>query len=263
MKSTLTLFFFSILFVSNIIGISTIPFSQNSLKFIQDHGFLIDKIKLHLGCGENHLYGYINIDFPLSEHPLQSKSGADFYADITHLLFPKESIFEIRSHHTFEHFNRQTALALVAAWAYWLAANGTLIIETPDFGESIKQLQDNAYTYQQKQVIMRHIFGSHEAYWAIHYDGWSKEKYNHILPCLGFTITTIQQEQYLILKNIIVIAKKTHSLSKEHLKHACHTILAESLVDQSASECIMHSIWCAEFDRTFEKLVFEDRSYIK
>lgn len=257
MNVNLNFLLFSILFGFDIIGIPTIPPHQNSLRFIQNNGFAIDKIKLHLGCGEIHLNGYINIDFPPSEHPLMRKIGADLYADITQLSFPKDSLSEVRNHHTFEHFNRQIALALIAAWAYWLSDNGTLFIETPDFGEAIKQLQDNSYTYLQKQVIMRHIFGSHEAHWAFHYDGWSKEKYEHILPKLGFTITAIKQEQYLVLKNIIINAKKTNALSKEVLKQICHTILAESMVNQSASECTLHAIWCTEFDRAFEKLIFE------
>lgn len=260
MKAMLLLFFFHIFFVSNIIGIPTMAPYENCLKFIQENGFSINNIKLHLGCGENHLNGYINIDFPLTEHTLQSKSGADLYADITKLSFPQKSISEVRNHHTFEHFNRQTALALVAAWAYWLSDNGTLMIETPDFGESIKQLLSNSYTYVQKQVVLRHVFGSHEAYWATHYDGWSKEKYEHILPRLGFAITNVKQEQYMVLKNITITAKKTQSLSKESLRNACHAILAESMVDQSPSERTMHAIWCTEFDRVFEKLIFEDRS---
>jgi predicted SAM-dependent methyltransferase len=258
MKAILHLLFFSILFASNIIGIPTIPPHVNSLKFMQDNGFSINNIKLHLGCGENHLNGYINIDFPLSEHTLQSKSVADLYADISKLSFPQKSVSEVRNHHTFEHFNRQTALALVAAWAYWLSDNGTLLIETPDFGEAIKQLTDPSYTYVQKQVIMRHIFGSHEAYWATHYDGWSKEKYEHILPKLGFTITNIKQEQYMVLKNITIQAKKMNSLTPELLRRACHEILAESLVDKSPSEWNMHSIWCSEFDRVFQLLIIAD-----
>jgi hypothetical protein len=234
-------------------GIPTIPPNLNSLKFMQDNG-VTGKRKLHLGCGENRLDGYINIDLPLSEHTLQTSSAADFYADITQLSFPRESLFEIRSHHTFDHFNRQTALALLAAWAYWLSRSETLVVETPDFGESIKQLQNSAYTYQEKQLILRHIFGSHEAYWATHFDGWSKERYEYILPALGFTITNIKQEQYLVLSNITITAKKTASLSKEQLKKTCHDILAQSLVDQSPSERALHIIWCNECDRVFDRL---------
>ena len=260
MRKALHLLFLSIFFTSTFSKIPTIPPHENCLKFIRKNGFLMNNLKLHLGCGESHLNGYINIDFPLSEHPLQNISGADLYADITQLSFPQRSIFEVRSHHTFEHFNRQTALALVAAWTYWLSDNGILTIETPDFGEAIKQLLSPSYTYVQKQIIVRHIFGSHEANWATHYDGWSKEKYEHILPKLGLTITSVEQKQYMVLKNITVRAQKIHSLSKASLVQACHEILAESLTDQSQSERALHALWCSEFDHAFKKLVSEDRA---
>ncbi len=37
-------------------------------------------LRLHLGCGENHFDDYINIDFPPSEHSVQTKVAADFFA---------------------------------------------------------------------------------------------------------------------------------------------------------------------------------------
>jgi predicted SAM-dependent methyltransferase len=65
--------------------------------------------KLHLGCGQRHLEGYINIDFPASEHSVQDKSVADIQADITQLSYPASSIDEVRLHHVFEHFPRPVA----------------------------------------------------------------------------------------------------------------------------------------------------------
>lgn len=29
--------------------------------------------------------------------------------------------------------------------------------------------------------MLRHVFGSHEAYWAIHKDGWYNEKFSTVL----------------------------------------------------------------------------------
>lgn len=82
--------------------------------------------KIHLGCGERYLEGYLNIDFPSSEHH-----------NLLEFSYEKESVSEIRLHHVFEHFDRATALALFSPWK------------------------------RKRLVATRHIFGSHEASWAI------------------------------------------------------------------------------------------------
>jgi len=112
-----------------------------------------------------------------SEHTVQTVVGADIFADISILNFPSCSVDEIRSHHVFEHFNRSVALALLCKWHQWLKIGGTLIVETPDFEASINSLVSSRYNYHQKQVIIRHIFGSHENYWAIHCDGGTKKSF--------------------------------------------------------------------------------------
>ena len=76
--------------------------------------------KLHLGCGQRYLEGYVNIDFPAAEHTVQEQSVADRHADLLCLSYPAGSIDEIRLHHVFEHFDRHTACALMASWQSWL-----------------------------------------------------------------------------------------------------------------------------------------------
>ena len=202
-------------------------------------------LKLHLGCGENHINGYINIDYPSSEHTVQTTSGADVFADIVTLRLPRESIDEIRSHHVFEHFDRQTALALLCNWHHALKNGGTLIIETPDFERSAKLLLlDESLSYKEKQAILRHIFGSHEARWAIHCDGWYEEKFLHVLSLLGFEKITIEHSRYLNLCNITVYARKTKSLNHSELVSIAKGILSESLVAECETK--MYQIWCEQ-----------------
>jgi predicted SAM-dependent methyltransferase len=235
-------------------GVPDIPVGSNVLRFLKKHSVDCTNLRLHLGCGEGHLNGYINIDFAPDEHPLQSKSGADFWANITQISFPSNTVTEVRSHHTFEHFNRQIALALLAGWHYWLKDTGIVTIETPDFYESMKQLLSDDYTYTQKQVIMRHVFGSHEASWANHYDGWYDEKFVHVLTSFGFVIQSCQKTGYLNLRNITVHASKERALSLAELKTIGHALLAENMTDQSTSEQSLWRIWCNEFDRTLDVL---------
>lgn len=116
-----------------------------------------DSVKLHLGCGEKYLEGYINIDYPPSEHTVMTVK-ADIYQDIRTLEYNDNSVDEIRNHHLFEHFPRAEALKLLADWRRWLKPGGKLLIETPDFEESAR-----AYiwvpTRKRRMELGRHIFG--------------------------------------------------------------------------------------------------------
>lgn len=204
-------------------------------------------IKLHLGCGETRIKDYINIDFPSTDHTVQIQEGADFFFDITKLSFPSNSINEVRNHHVFEHFSRSKALALLTAWHLWLQENGILYIETPDFQASIEQLVRPEYSFKEKQAILRHIFGSQEAGWAIHYDGWYLEKYITVLKSLGFKIIASKKTKHKVISNITIHAKKTTDLSLEELKRNCKMILSYSLVDESLSEIKMLDVWYQEY----------------
>lgn len=142
------------------------------------------ELKLHLGCGEKYLDGYINVDYPPEEHTVMNVK-ADLYQDIRTLDYAENSVDEIRNHHIFEHFKRADALYLLAEWRRWLKPGGKLIIETPDFEESAKAYIF-ANTRKRKMEVGRHIFGSQEAGWAIHYDFWDKSKFKYVLKKFGF-----------------------------------------------------------------------------
>ncbi|MEK7212441.1 MAG: hypothetical protein AAB686_02080 [Patescibacteria group bacterium] len=147
-------------------------------------------IKLHLGCGERYLDGYVNIDFPLSEHTLL-RPRVDKYADFRTLQYPSASVVEIRAHHVFEHFNRVEALGLLLQWRRWLKPGGVLHLETPDFGRC-------AWYYvlsgrKTRMEIGRHVFGSQEAPWALHKDFWDKKKFLFVLGALGFRDIRLQR----------------------------------------------------------------------
>lgn len=135
----------------------------------------------------------MNIDYPQDQHSVM-RVKADKYADIRTLSYPDNSVDEIRSHHVFEHFNRVEALKLIARWRRWLKPGGLLVIETPDFEESVKAYL-HANTRKRKMELGRHIFGSHEAGWAYHYDFWDKAKFKFVLKKFGFK--NIRARRYL------------------------------------------------------------------
>lgn len=210
-------------------------------------------LRLHLGCGEQRLDGYINIDYPSQHHTVQTNPAADVFADITRLQFPAGTVDEIRSHHMFEHFDRPAALAMLARWHRWLKPGGTLHIETPDVLGCARALLSEK-PYRTKQAVMRHLFGSHEAAWAYHYDGWYDAKFQNVLSQFGFDAKTRSWSwpHEPFLSNVEAIAVKTRELDAPALTAAAGRILEDSLVAEVPVERAMHRVWCARFRELFE-----------
>lgn len=209
-------------------------------------------LKLHLGCGEQYLTGYVNIDFPSDHHTAQKRAVADIFGDLTALDYPDGSIEEIRSHHVFEHFDRPAALALLTRFCRWLPLGGRLVIETPDVLGSFAQVLDPALSFEHKQAVMRHIFGSHEASWAMHYDGWYAEKFVRVLSAFGFdtAVRELVWERPPWLHNTLVVATKARELDDAALLRAIRLVHSWHMVDASPCELLKCDNWTDVTART-------------
>lgn len=217
-------------------------------------------MKLHLGCGSSYLEGYVNIDFPPSEQTVQKDLVADIYGDITELSYPDSSIDEIRLHHVFEHFSRPVALALLCRWRNWLKPGGLLRIETPDAAACFKLMKSPFYSFDSKQQVMRHLFGSHEAPWAVHADGWYKEKFICTLNTLGFGKMIFVPNKWGVLRNIEVTAQKElREFTAEEYHSAVYGLLQVSTVRvgtinkkiPEGSELQMLEVWVKQWKDSY------------
>jgi len=206
------------------------------------------KPKLHLGCGTVYLPGYVNIDFPPDQQDSQHavESLVDEYADITNLNYDQGSVSEVRLHHVFEHFDRPTALRLLFEWYDWLCEGGSLTIETPDFYRCVR-----AFVFgdqKAKGKALRHLFGSHDAHWAVHYDGWYKGKFILYLTKLGFQKLKFSYSEWCGTYNITVKAMKLQPyLSIEQRRSNARELLSLSLVDDSDTEQSVLDAWMESF----------------
>mgnify|MGYP001457985129 CR=1 FL=1 len=218
-------------------------------------------MKLHLGCGATYLDGYVNIDYPVSEQTVQVDVRADKYEDIKKLTYLASSVDEVRLHHVFEHFPRPTALALLCRWQDWLKTGGLLRIETPDAMASFKAIISPFISFDNKQQVMRHLFGSHEAPWAVHWDGWYKEKFKVTLKTLGFCDLKFIEKKRGILRNLEVIAYK----SEKNFSFHDYSTSVESLLNKSTvrlhpkekcwpedSEAGMLKVWMSMWKEAYE-----------
>jgi SAM-dependent methyltransferase len=160
----------------------------------------VSEIKLHIGCGEKYLEGYVNIDYPQSEHSVM-RIRADVYHDIRTLSYPDNSVDEVRSHHLFEHFLRADALALLMKWRRWLKPGGKLVIETPDF-LGCAAAYASALTQKRRMELGRHMMGSEEAPWAIHYDFWDAPKFKYVFRECGFERASVRNFQNAVAQHL-------------------------------------------------------------
>lgn len=210
-------------------------------------------MKLHLGCGQVYLEGYVNIDYPLSEHTVQEKTVADEFADLTQLHYGRKTIEEVRLHHVYEHFPRHIALALLASWHTWLKRGGTVHIEVPDFEESAKLALDPSQPDRDRKVALRHIFGSNEAQWATHYEGWSKDRLTEAFELFGFKDVQIKQESYMATRNVIILAKKgLRELDAKKARSLAKQYLYNFTVNESDFETSLLDIWLDEFSEQYK-----------
>lgn len=188
-------------------------------------------LRLHLGCGEQHFDGYVNIDYPSDQHNVMQVK-ADYQANITQLDFPPESVDEIRLHHVFEHFNRVTALAMLIRWQQWLKVGGVLHIETPDLMGSATTLVSDL-PWAVKMGTVRHLAGDQAAAWAYHVDHWFPERYQHTLKKLGFGKVETQSTRWPQpphLCSVHAFGIKTEVISLEQLLTSADELLWESTV---------------------------------
>jgi predicted SAM-dependent methyltransferase len=201
-------------------------------------------VRLHLGCGETYLRGYVNVDYPASEHPVMTAVRPDVEADLATLAYEPESVAEVRSHHVFEHFRRPTALRLLIDWYGWLEEGGLLVIETPDLERSARALL--AGPASGRGVLVRHMFGSHEADWAVHCDGWYREKFERVLGALGYRELAFEDSEWLGTYNVTVRARKRRPFAAPaDQAAAAEEILRESLLDPVAERRLL-DVWLAE-----------------
>lgn len=210
-------------------------------------------MKLHLGCGQVYLEGYVNIDFPLSEHTLQEKSVADEFADLYKLNYARKSIEEVRLHHVYEHFPRHIALALLASWHTWLKRGGTIHIEVPDFEESAKLAINPKMPDRDRKVALRHIFGSNEAAWATHYEGWSGDRLAEAFSLFGFRNIKIEKTSYLATRNVIIKAQRgMRELDPIKARKLAEKYLKNFTVNDSEFETTLLNIWLDEFSAQYK-----------
>lgn len=89
-------------------------------------------MKLHLGCGDRYIEGFVHIDINDSPH-------IDHQSDLMSLPFLSDNIASvIYSSHTLEYFDRDEVGHVLREWRRILCPGGVLRIAVPDFAAIVE-----------------------------------------------------------------------------------------------------------------------------
>lgn len=177
--------------------------------------FLKGDVKLHIGCGDKRLQGYINIDIVPTE-------STDAVMDVTkelHLI-PPNIASEIRLENVFEHFYRYEQKEILQQSQRILKKGGNLVIRgLPDFDAII-----DAYL-KKKPGIVSEQFDLYNVYrythgdptpqnspHQLHKDIFTKDSVKALLESNGFYIKELAsgpcQRENLAISIYVIATKK-------------------------------------------------------
>jgi predicted SAM-dependent methyltransferase len=135
--------------------------------------------KLNLGCGANHLDGYINIDIRLPK-----MKEPDYVCDIVKLPYKENMIDEIVAYHSFEHLSKPDAFKAVSSWLKMLRPEGKLVIECPDILMLCKKVAEGEIQY------IDNIYGLGRQPYDFHKYGWTGSTLSSLLLSVGYVNVT-------------------------------------------------------------------------
>src|SRR3990167_5541653 len=138
--------------------------------------------KLHLGCGQKKIYGFINVDIREEVEP-------DTVYDITKVSEIFEDVDLIYSAHVLEHFSLKpssfspiTYMEVLEDWYKTLSIGGILRLSVPDFDKIIEYYKK---TDDLKSVIS-FIYGGEKHDKDFHYHCWNFNTLRKDLEEVGF-----------------------------------------------------------------------------
>lgn len=130
-------------------------------------------LKLHLGCGDQAIKGYVNIDH-------RKTFATNLVCDIKKLPYIDNSVQLIEIYHVIEHLSRHDLPKALKEWNRVLIKGGRLIIECPNFDVSVKEYLDG------NEKKLDNIFGLQRFLGDVHQFGYNFKRLEEILISAGF-----------------------------------------------------------------------------
>ena len=159
--------------------------------------------KLNIGCGNEPMDGYINIDLHPEEYPGKEILGAD----ALHLPFKDGSIDEIYMSHFLEHLSYINAFNGFLEWRRVLCLGGKITIIVPDMNimaqEWLRPPKDNTPEAMHNKVMEQMhfwgfaIYGTHRGKEQDHRSAWTSNILASILLDCKFTNMKLYRKDYI------------------------------------------------------------------
>lgn len=135
-----------------------------------------NKIKLHLGCGERFIPGFIHIDARKFSH-------IDYVTSVDKLeMFEDNSVDLIYACHLLEHFRRNQTQDVLKEWFRVLKPNGILRLAVPDF----EKLIEVYLKYNDLKLVLGPLVGKQDYPENTHYVVFDFPTLSKILKEVGF-----------------------------------------------------------------------------
>lgn len=141
-------------------------------------------MKLHIGCGNQRLKGYINIDIsPTAE-------GADVVTPAHQLPYEDGAVDAIYTSHMIEHLTPRDFDLSLKEWYRVLKLFGSLTIRCPNFELYVQEWLEADYEYRWTLGI-RNLFGwQDKGDHVITRNGFSARRLADLLTAAGFEVIT-------------------------------------------------------------------------
>ncbi len=132
--------------------------------------------KLHLGCGNKHINGFINID-------ARKLDEVDEVDDIKTLSkYEKDSVKLIYASHVLEHVGRIEYMGVLKRWYDILEPNGVLRLAIPDIGQVFAHYNK----FNDLKPLLGLLWGGQTYPQNYHYMGWDFTSIKNDLIKIGF-----------------------------------------------------------------------------
>jgi predicted SAM-dependent methyltransferase len=137
-------------------------------------------VKLHLGCFNKKIPGFVNVD-------VREEVNPDVVDDVAKLTqFGTQSVDLIYACHVLEHFKESEVKDVLSRWYDVLKFGGTLRVAVPDLMAACKYLVYHGGSIERYNQVRTMLHGSQKHPYDFHYISFTFETLAHHLHSAGF-----------------------------------------------------------------------------